>query len=72
MNGKRLKAFHLRLEMNKDGRKQGRELTGLCDEEQFLSCIIVPVFLFSLSFLLFLGPQPRHMEIPRLGAELEL
>ena len=23
-------------------------------------------------FLLFLGPIPRHMEVPRLGVELEL
>ena len=25
-----------------------------------------------LSFLFFLGPHPRHMEIPRLGVESEL
>ena len=27
---------------------------------------------FFLSFLLFLGPLPRHKEVPRLGVELEL
>ena len=27
---------------------------------------------FFLSFLLFLGPLPRHMEVPRLGVESEL
>ena len=29
-------------------------------------------FLFFLVFLLFLGPLPRHMEVPRLGVESEL
>ena len=29
-------------------------------------------YYFFLSFLPFLGPLPRHMEVPRLGAELEL
>ena len=28
-------------------------------------------FLF-LSFLPFLGPLPRHMEVPRVGVKLEL
>ena len=34
--------------------------------------VIVTVEFFFLSFLLFLGPLPGHMEVPRLGAELEL
>ena len=29
-------------------------------------------FLLLLLLLLFLGPLPRHMEIPRLGVESEL
>ncbi|MBL0864785.1 hypothetical protein IBN19_04856 [Escherichia coli] len=29
------------------------------------------LFLF-LVFLPFLGPHPQHMEVPRLGVELEL
>ena len=29
-------------------------------------------FFFFLVFLLFLGPLPRHMEVPRLGVESEL
>ena len=29
-------------------------------------------FCLLLLLLLFLGPLPRHMEIPRLGVELEL
>ena len=28
--------------------------------------------LFFLFFLLFLGPLPQHMEVPRLGVESEL
>ena len=30
------------------------------------------VFLVLGFFFCFLGPHPRHMEIPRLGVELEL
>ena len=29
-------------------------------------------FFFFFVFLPFLGPLPRHMEVPRLGVELEL
>ena len=29
-------------------------------------------FFFFVFFLLFLGPLPRHMEVPRLGVESEL
>ena len=29
-------------------------------------------FFFFLSFCLFLGSLPQHMEVPRLGVELEL
>ena len=25
-----------------------------------------------MNFILFLGPHPQHMEVPRLGVELEL
>ena len=33
-----------------------------------------PLFIYLLFFvfLLFLGPLPRHMEVPRPGVELEL
>ena len=30
------------------------------------------VIFFFFVFLLFFGPLPRHMEVPRLGVELEL
>ena len=30
------------------------------------------VFCFVLSFCFFLGPHPWHMEVPRIGVELEL
>ena len=30
------------------------------------------VFVFFFGFLLLLGPLPRHMEVPRLGVQLEL
>ena len=30
------------------------------------------IFYFLVFFLLFLGPLPRHMEVPRLGVESEL
>ena len=30
------------------------------------------VFVFVLVFLLFLGPLLRHMDVPRLGVQLEL
>ena len=29
-------------------------------------------FILFFVFLLFLGPLPRHMEVPKLGVELEL
>ena len=31
----------------------------------------VPLFVYLLLFFFFLGPQPQHMEVPRLGVELE-
>ena len=37
----------------------------------YLFCLFVS-FLLLLLLLLFLGPLPRHMEVPRLGAESEL
>ena len=30
------------------------------------------LFVFLLLLLLFLGPLPRHMEVPRLGVQSEL
>ena len=30
------------------------------------------IYFFYFSFCYFFGPLPRHMEIPRLGVELEL
>ena len=32
----------------------------------------VGVFLFVCLFVCFLGPHPWHMEVPRLGVQLEL
>ena len=36
--------------------------------------MLAPVFLFKkfYLFIFFLGPHPRHMEVPRLGVESEL
>ena len=34
------------------------------------SCFYLFIYLFI--YLVFLGPHPWHMEVPRLGAELEL
>ena len=34
-------------------------------------CLSFFLFFF-LPFFIFLGLDPRHMEVPRLGAELEL
>ena len=33
------------------------------------TCLVIFFFFF---FFVFLGPHPRHMEVPRLGVELEL
>ena len=33
---------------------------------------LIYFFFFFLVFLLFLGPLPRHMEVPRLGVQSEL
>ena len=33
---------------------------------------IILFFFFFFVFLLFLGPLPQHMEVPRLGVESEL
>ena len=38
----------------------------------FLLCSFVPGFLFFFFLFSFLGPQLRHMEVPRLGVESEL
>ena len=38
----------------------------------FLSFVFFVVVLLLLLLLLFLGPLPRHMEVPRLGVESEL
>jgi len=38
----------------------------------FFFCLLSFVFLLLLLLLLFLGPLPRHMEVPRLGVESEL
>ena len=39
-----------------------------------VTLFFVSLFLFLFLFLsfVFLGPHPRHMEVPRLGVELEL
>ena len=38
----------------------------------FVFLLFVVCCLLLLLLLLFLGPLPRHMEVPRLGVELEL
>ena len=38
----------------------------------FLSFVFFVVVLLLLLLLLFLGPLPRHMEVPRLGVQSEL
>ena len=38
----------------------------------FFFCFLFLSFVFLLLLLLFLGPLPRHTEVPRLGVELEL
>ena len=37
-----------------------------------LCCVCVCVCVYFFVFLSFLGPLPRHMEVPRLGVESEL
>ena len=37
-----------------------------------LTLIEATLFLFFFFFLVFLGPHPQHMEVPRLGVESEL
>ena len=44
-----------------------KNLTSIHEDMGFF-CFV----LFCFVFLLFLGPLPRHMEIPRLGVESEL
>ena len=38
----------------------------------FVFCLVFFLLLLLLLLLLFLGPLPWHMEVPRLGVELEL
>ena len=40
--------------------------------EAFFIYFFVLLLLLLLLLLLFLGPLPRHMEVPRLGVQLEL
>ena len=43
------------------------------DNRYWVKTIIAIFFIFKFYlFFVFLGPYPRHMEIPRLGVELEL
>ena len=52
-----------------------QEIDGLHDRHlQLVSCLhFFPFFLsFLLSCFLFLGPHAQHIEVPRLGVELEL
>ena len=46
----------------------------LCSDPSHCGQILLFFFLFSLFVCLFvfLGPHPRHMEVPRLGVKLEL
>ena len=62
-------SFSLRLHPE-EGRK-GKINQGMVNIN---SPLIVPSFLppFFLSFFVFLGPHPWHMEIPRLGVKSEL
>ena len=41
-------------------------------EKHFIYLFIYFCLLSFLLLLLFLGPLPRHMEVPRLGVESEL
>ena len=48
---------------------------GLCDHGKVIQplCIHLLILLFIfIIFLVFLGPHPQHMEVPRLGFESEL
>ena len=38
----------------------------------FVFCLLSFLLLLLLLLLLFLGPLPRHMEVPRLGVQSEL
>jgi len=38
----------------------------------FLSTAIIAAYEFTFFFFVFLGPHSWHMEVPRLGVELEL
>ena len=40
--------------------------------ESISRCFYVFVFVFLFCFVFFLGLRPWHMEVPRLGVELEL
>ena len=40
--------------------------------ESLLNSFFLFCFVFCFLFVVFLGPNSRHMEVPRLGVELEL
>ena len=44
----------------------------LFDIEVVYNFVFIFLFLFFFGFLLFLGPLPRHVEVPRLGVKSEL
>ena len=41
-------------------------------QQELWECLSFFLFFFFFVFLPFLGPLPRHMEVPRLGVESEL
>ena len=51
-------------------RKWGTQ-KGLCAQEPHRA-LLGFFFFFSFLSIVFLGSHPRHMEVPRLGVELEL
>ena len=58
-----------------EGEKGGQVPNHACEPGKNLSlfcvCVCVCVCL-SVCLSVFLGPHPRHLEVPRLGVELEM
>ena len=74
--------IHIKYKLEDDRKYLSPEVTGsllrtsaILDEFFFFFFFVFFFFfllLLLLLLLLFLGPLPRHMEVPRLGVELEL
>ena len=52
--------------------KRRKKKKRMCLKFNMIIDIVEFCFVFFCLFLLFLGPLPRHMEVPRLGVESEL